>query len=127
MKHNEFTRLEEKCPKCQGELMLQKTSWGEVSGDLKYVFCDPCQCKGCGANDKETALANFRKELARKEKAALRKPEKILTDIRDYLVGKQDGVENSEINVIVKEVALGVFEAEMVVLKDYAEKLGVEL
>ena len=86
MKLNEFMCLEEKCPKCQGELMLQKTGWSDMSGDLHYVFCEPCHCKGNGANDKETALENFHKELARKEKLALRKPEKILTDIRDYLV-----------------------------------------
>lgn len=127
MKHNEFIRLEEKCPKCQSDLMLQKTSWSDMSGDLHYVFCEPCRCKGCGANDKETALENFRKELARKEKLELRKPEKILTDIRDYLVVKQRVIKNSEINEIVKEVALGVLDAEMVVLKRYAEELGVEL
>ena len=56
MKHNEFMWLEEKCPKCQSELMLQKTSWSDMSGDLHYVFCEPCHCKGNGANDKETAL-----------------------------------------------------------------------
>lgn len=127
MKHNEFMWLEEKCPKCQSDLMLQKTSWSELSGDLHYVFCEPCKCKGNGANDKENALENFHKELARKEKLALRKPEKILTDIRDYLVKKQRAIKNSEINAIVKEVALGLFDAEMVVLKEYAEKLGVEL
>ena len=49
MKHNEFMRLEEKCPKCQSDLMLQKTSWSEVSGGLQYVFCEPCKCKGNGA------------------------------------------------------------------------------
>ena len=38
MKYNEFMRLEEKCPKCQGDLMLQKTSWSELSGGLQYVF-----------------------------------------------------------------------------------------
>lgn len=127
MKHNEFMWLEEKCPKCQSDLMLQKTSWSELSGDLHYVFCEPCKCKGNGANDKENALENIHKELARKEKLALRKPEKILTDIRDYLVKKQRAIKNSEINVIVKEVALGLFDAEMVVLKKYAEELGVEL
>ena len=76
MKLNEFMWLEEKCPKCQSKLMLQKTVWSDMSGDLHYVFCEPCHCKGKGANDKETALANFHKELARKEKLALRKPEK---------------------------------------------------
>jgi hypothetical protein len=52
---------------------------------------------------------------------------KILTDIRDYLAKKKKAIEKSEINVIVKEVALGIFDSEIVVLKNYAEKLGVEL
>lgn len=46
MKHNEFMRLEEKCPKCQSELMLQKTSWSDMSGGLHYVFCESANVKG---------------------------------------------------------------------------------
>jgi hypothetical protein len=121
MKHNEFMRLEEKCPKCQNSLMLQRTSWSDMRGDLHYVFCEPCHCKGNGANDKQTALANFHKELARKEKLALRKPEKILTDIRDYLVSWRDN------NAIDYSAEKWIDETALVVLTEYAEKLGVEL
>ena len=123
MKHNEFMRLEEKCPKCQSELMLQKTSWSELSGGLQYVFCEPCHCKGNGANDKETALENFHKELARKEKLALRKPEKILTDIRDYLE------KHAEWDMLEDEhrIKASFVEQALFDLTDYAEKLGVEL
>lgn len=126
MKHNEFMRLEEKCSKCQSDLMLQKTSWSEVSGGLYYVFCEPCSCKGNGANDKETALANFHKELARKQKLALRKPEKILTDIRDYLVERQRCLAiESRMCPKIRETALVLSMIED--LLKYAEKLGVEL
>lgn len=127
MKLNEFVHLEEICPKCNNTLMLEKRRWSDMSGDLYYVFCEPCHCKGNGANDTETALANFHKELARKEKLALRKPEKILTDIRDYLVAKQDGVTKQGLNSIITATALAIFDAQIVVLKEYAEKLGVEL
>jgi hypothetical protein len=122
MKHNEFMRLEEKCPKCQSDLMLQKTGWSDMSGDLHYVFCEPCHCKGNGANDKETALANFHKELARKEKLALRKPEKILTDIRDYLAEKKKICDVTF--DLEREMLLDTLLSD---LTEYAEKLGVEL
>jgi hypothetical protein len=126
MKHNEFVRLEEKCPKCQNSLMLQKTSWSDLSGDLQYVFCEPCHCKGNGANDKETALANSHKELARKEKLALRKPEKIITDIRDYLVERKRCLAiESRMCPKIRETALVLSMIED--LQKYAEKLGVEL
>ena len=127
MKHNEFMRLEEKCPKCQSDLMLQKTSWSEISTDLKYVFCEPCQCKGCGANDEETALVNFHKELARKEKLALRKPEKILTDIRDYLVTAKGRTRNSDMFILQIQAVENFADKALAYLKEYAEKLGVEL
>ena len=127
MKHNEFTRLKEKSPKCQSDLMLQKTSWSELSGGLQYVFCEPCKCKGVGANEKETALANFRKELARKEKLALRKPEKILTDIRDYLVTEKGRVANSDIYLLQIQAVEKFADKALAYLTEYAEKLGVEL
>jgi hypothetical protein len=130
MKHNEFMWLEEKCPKCQSNLMLQKTSWSELSGDLHYVFCEPCKCKGNGANDKENALENFHKELARKEKLALRKPEKILTDIRDYLWAILDEWHKRIDEPNFYEQNIGVYNhvrKELDDLTEYADKLGVEL
>ena len=130
MKHNEFMRLEEKCPKCQSELMLQKTSWSNMSGELYYVFCESCHCKGNGANDKETALEKFHKELARKEKLELRKPEKILTDIRDYLVAILDEWHRRSDEPNFYEQNIGVYNhirKELDDLSEYAEKLGVEL
>lgn len=121
MKHNEFIHLKETCPKCNNTLILEKASWSDLSGALYYVFCEPCQCKGCGANDKETALANFHKELARKEKLALRKPEKILTDIRDYLVAHRDSPS------IDYSAEKWIDETALSGLTEYAKKLGVEL
>jgi hypothetical protein len=106
--------------------MLEKRYWSDISGALYYVFCEPCHCKGNGANDKETALANFHKELARKEKLALRKPEKILTDIRDYLEKtKKTWKENNEI--LGTDLPLFALNRFIYDLAEYAEKLGVEL
>lgn len=122
MKLNEFIHLKETCPKCNNTLMLEKRNWSDISGALYYVFCEPCHCKGNGANDKETALDNFHKELARKEKLALRKPEKILTDIRDYLVEKK------KICDLTFDLEREMFiDALLADLAEYAEKLGVEL
>lgn len=126
MKHNEFMRLEEKCPKCQSELMLQKTSWNDMSGGLHYVFCEKCKCKGNGANDKETALANFYKQLARKEKNDRQNPKAILTDIRDYLVKRQKCLAiESRMCPKIRETALVLSMIED--LQQYAENLVVEL
>lgn len=126
MKHNEFIRLGEKCHKCQSELMLQNTSWNDMSGDLHYVFCEKCKCKGNGANDKETALANFHKQLARKEKNDRQKPKAILTDISDYLLKRQKCLEiESRMCPKIRETALVLSMIED--LQQYAEELGVEL
>ena len=95
-----------------------------MSGALYYVFCEPCHCKGNGANDKETALANFHKELARKEKLALRKPEKILTDIRDYLVTAKDRTLNSDMFVLQIQAVQNFADKALAYLTEYAEKLG---
>ena len=119
MKLDEFIHLKEICPKCNNTLMVQKKSWSDMSGALYYVFCEPCHCKGKGANDKETALEKFHKELARKEKLDNRKPEKILTDIRNYLVERKN-------NTVVMEY-MGLWETALADLAKYAEKLGVEL
>ena len=127
MKLNEFIHLKETCPKCNNTLILEKRSWSDLSGDLHYVFCEPCRCKGNGANDKETALANFHKELARKEKLALRKPEKILSDIRDYLVTEKGRVSNGDIYFLHIQEVEKFADKALAYLTEYAEKLGVEL
>lgn len=130
MKLNEFIHLKEICPKCNNTLMLEKRTWSDISGALYYVFCEPCKCKGNGANDKQTALANFHKELARKEKLALRNPEKILTDIRDYLVAILDEWHKRIDEPNFYEQNIGVYNhirKELDDLTEYAEKLGVEL
>ena len=127
MKHTEFSHLKETCPKCNNTLMLEKRNWSNISGALYYVFCEPCHCKGNGANNKETALANFHKELTRKEKLALRKPEKILTDIRDYLVAKAELVRERDMEFIEQSAMLQLIAIEHKELKEYAEKMRVEL
>ena len=129
MKKTEFSHLEETCPKCNNTIMLEKASWSDLSGSLYYVFCEPCHCKGTGAKDKKTALANFHKELARKEKLALRKPEKILTDIRDYLLrGKSVFEKTTDFESVLFGAGVQVFiDKALADLTEYAEKLGVEL
>ena len=97
---------------------------------MYYVFCEPCHCKGSGANGKEIALEKFHKELARKEKLALRKPEKILTDIRDYLVAILDEWHrrSDEPNFLENNIMVyNHLRKELDDLTEYAEKLGVEL
>ncbi len=127
MKLNEFIHLEEICPKCNNTLMLQKKIWSDMSGALYYVFCEPCHCKGNGANDKETALKNFHKEIARKEKLDNRKPEKILTDIRNYLKNEKGKAKNSEMFVLQIQAVENFADKALAYLTEYAEKLGVEL
>jgi hypothetical protein len=127
MKLDEFIHLKEICPKRNNTLMVHKKSWRDMSGALYYVFCVPCRCRGNGANDKETALEKFHKELARKEKLALRKPEKILTDIRDYLVTEKGRVSNSDIYLLQIQAVEKFADKALAYLTEYAEKLGVEL
>lgn len=119
MKLDEFKHLEKTCPKCNNTVMLHKRSWKDMSGALYYVFCVPCHCRGDGAKDTETAIGNFYKALARKEKSDNRKPEKILTDIRNYLVERKN-------NTVVMEY-MGLWETALNDLTEYAEKLGVKL
>ena len=101
-----------------------------MSGALYYVFCEPCHCKGSGANDKEIALTNFHKQLSRKEKLDNRKPEKILTDIYKYLVAIIDEWHrrSDEPNFIENNIMVyNHIRKEIDDLTEYAEKLGVEL
>lgn len=52
---------------------------------------------------------------------------KILTDIRDYLVSKRDEITKQGLNLIITATALTILDAQILSLKEYAEKLGVEL
>lgn len=109
------------CPKCNGDLMLEITTWSDMKGALYYVFCPCCNIKGDRANNRITALSKFEKAIVHKEKLALRKPEKILTDIRDYLVSWRDN------NAIDYSAERWIDETALPDLTEYAEKLGVEL
>ena len=130
MKNISHEKYGEKCSKCNEDLMIEITTWSDMKGALYYVFCPYCNIKGDGANDKETALANFHKELSRKEKLALRKPEKILTDIRGYLVAILDEWHrrSDEPNFLENNIMVyNHIRKELDDLTEYAEKLGVEL
>lgn len=87
-----------------------KDSWELTSSFVLRLFC---------SNEEE--LDKMKREFE------CQKVKQILTDIRDYLVEKQQGIKKQEFNVIVRETALAILDAQIVVLKEYAEKLGVEL
>ena len=119
-----------KCSKCNEDLMIEITTRSDMKGALYYVFCPCCNIKGDGANNRITALSKFEKAIVHKEKLALRKPEKILTDIRDYLVAildewhrRSDDPNFLENNIMVYNH----LRKELDDLTEYAEKLGVEL
>ncbi len=145
-----------KCANCKNEFQYSnedvkkhylKLSIHNVYDKMEFVVCPHCQhenyfeekmllnkCDICGGflyvhTDLETALDNFRKELARKEKLALRKPEKILTDIRDYLVEYKEKWQHQKYEVPqIMGLGVEVFaEKALADLTEYAEKLGVEL
>ena len=127
MKNISHEKYGAKCSKCNGDLMIEITTWSDMKGALYYVFCPCCNIKGDGANNRITALNKFEKAIVHKEKLALRKPEKILTDIRDYLVTEKGRVANSDIYLLQIQAVENFADKALADLTEYAEKLGVEL
>ena len=118
------------CPKCHGELMLEVASWSDMKGDLYYVFCPACNIKGSGSNTRDGALVRYEKALEQRARIDSRKPEKILTDIRDYLVAILDEWHKRIGEPNFYEQNIGVYNhirKELDDLTEYAKKLGVEL
>ena len=109
------------CPKCHDHLIVEKKPFVETNQPLYKVGCHNCGAYGASVLGEEKAYAEFMRYM---EKADRRK---IFSDIRDYLVAKQDGVTKQGLNSIITATALAIFDAQIVVLKEYAEKLGVEL
>jgi hypothetical protein len=126
-----------KCPICNGTLRITKrllncgyNEWHE----LNRIVCNHCKVKSvemeCDLKQyKEEYWNSFNEAVKRKKERETRKPEKILTDIRDYLVERKAkcGNEKYEIHQIM---GLGVevfVDKALDDLTEYAEKLGVEL
>lgn len=130
MKHIERTSLQDACPKCGSHLELEETTWDSMGGSLVSVLCYKCKVRGENSNNKAQAFQRFEKKLALKEKREREKPEKILTDIRDYLVAILDEWHRRSDEPNFYEQNIGVYNhirKELDDLAEYAEKLGVEL
>ena len=130
MKHIERITLQDTCPKCGSRLELEETSWDNMGGILVSVLCCKCKVRGDNSNNKAQAFERFEKKLALKEKREREKPEKILTDIRDYLVTILDEWHKRIDEPNFYEQNIGVYNhirKELDDLTEYAEKLGVEL
>lgn len=130
MKHIERITLQDACPKCGSHLELEETTWDNMNGSLVSVMCCKCKVRGDNSNNKAQAFERFEKKLALKEKREREKPEKILTDIRDYLVAILDEWHKRIDEPNFYEQNIGVYNhirKELDDLAEYAEKLGVEL
>ena len=130
MKHIERISLQDACPKCGSHLELEETTWDSMSGSLVSVLCCKCKVRGENSNNKAQAFQRFEKKLALKEKREREKPEKILTDIRDYLVAILDEWHrrSDEPNFLENNIMVyNHLRKELDDLAEYAEKLGVEL
>jgi hypothetical protein len=127
MKRIERITLQDACPKCGSQLELEETTWDSMSGSLVCVRCCKCKVRGENSNNRAQAFQRFEKKLALKEKREREKPEKILTDIRDYLVEKAEIVRERNIEFLAQSAMLNLLAIEHKDLTEYAEKLGVEL
>ena len=127
MKHIERISLQDACPTCGSHLELEETTWDSMGGSLVSVLCCKCKVRGENSNNKAKAFERFEKKLALKEKREREKPEKILTDIRDYLAEKAELVRERDMEFLGQSAMLNLLAIEEKELKEYAEKLGVEL
>ena len=120
-----------KCPICNGTLRTTKrllncgqNEWHE----LNRIVCNHCKVKSgemeCSLEKyKEKYWNSFNEAVKRKKERETRKPEKILTDILNYLNGLL--AEWNGAGIHLERICL--VEKQLVNLAEYAEKLGVEL
>ena len=130
MKTISWKTMTDTCPICGTNLKMEKVAWTEMKGSLYYVHCDKCKIHGEGATCEAKAFDNFDKKRKQRERDNQRKPEKILTDIRDYLVAILDEWNRRIDEPNFYEQNIGVYNhirKELDDLIEYAEKLGVEL
>ena len=83
-----------------------------------------CYCQTCAVLGGLTQEAI---EKARFESVMVQTEKKILTDIRDYLVAKAELVRERNMEFLGQSAMLQLLAIEQKELKEYAEKLGVEL
>lgn len=124
-----------KCPICNGTLRITKrllscghNEWHE----LNRIVCNHCKVKSgemeCSLKEyKEEYWNSFNEAVKRKKEREIRTPEKILTDIRDYLVTEKSRVANSDIYLLQIQEVKKFADKALAYLADYAKKLGVEL
>ena len=118
-----------KCPICNGTLRITKRllncGYNECH-ELNRIVCNHCKVKSgemeCDLKQyKEEYWNSFNEAVKRKKERETRKPEKILTDIRDYLVTHRDSPS------IDYSAEKWIDETALPDLTEYAKKLGVEL
>ena len=114
--------MEQKCLVCGNALMLETKTWDNIDGGVFAVLCPVCKVKGDGASDMTLAISKFDRALTRKQFQNRRKPEKILTDIRDYHAEKKKMCDVTF--DLEREIFIDTLLAD---LTEYAAKLGVEL
>ena len=124
-----------KCPVCNGTLRITKrllncgfNEWHE----LNRIVCNHCKVKSgemeCDLEQyKEKYWHSFNEAVKRKKEKEKRKPEKILTDIRDYLLTERGRVANSDIYLLQIQAVENFADKAIAYLTEYAEELGVEL
>ena len=130
MPNIESKAMSQKCLVCGNPLLLETKTWKNISGALLSVFCPNCKVRGKGAADVPLAMSKFDRALTRAQYQKSRKPEKILTDIYNYLGAILDEWLRRQDEPHFIENNIGVYNhirKEMDDLVEYAEKLGVEL
>lgn len=131
-----------KCPICNGTLRITKrllncgyNEWHE----LNRIVCNHCKVKSgemeCSLKEyKEEYWNSFNEAVKRKKEKEMRTPEKILNDIRDYLLRAKISwkARNEILGVDLPQTMVDVgldlwVDKALADLTEYAEKLGVEL
>lgn len=124
-----------KCPICNGNLRIQEKedNMGYYHITRQRLVCYHCKIYGGYGdlmdtrNPEERIIEDFEKAIERHKNKMLKSPEKILTDIRDYLVAKAELVRERDMEWLGQSAMLQLIAIEHKELKEYAEKLGVEL
>ena len=120
-----------KCPICNGNLRIQEKedNMGYYHITRQRLVCYHCKIYGGYGdlmdtrNPEERIIEDFEKAIERHKNKMLKSPEKIITDIRDYLEkhAEWDMLEDEQ------RIKASFVEQALADLTEYAETLGVEL